>query len=213
MSGFDLSDYVDVAERLAEFRDKHPTGRIVTTPLKLPEAYAGTFVAVYAEVWRERESGPPDGTGMAWEPVPGKTPYTKESELMNAETSAVGRALVNALVADTKKGVASKQEVRSKPSGRSDRKEKAAAPPDAPSGEGGVAAAGGQEDASSTPSGSSSERPSPSEPATEKQWERAEAVFGSKAAVLRMAHDVFEVAKAEDITSQQMFNLIAARVG
>ena len=43
--------------------------------------------------------------------VPGLTPYTKNSELQNAETSAWGRALVAVLAADTKEGVASADEV------------------------------------------------------------------------------------------------------
>ena len=51
---------------------------------------------------------------MAWEPFPGRTPYTFNSELMNAETSAQGRAIVAALAADTRKGVASQEEVRNR---------------------------------------------------------------------------------------------------
>ena len=31
--------------------------------------------------------------GTAWEPFPGKTPFTRDSEMMNAATSALGRAL------------------------------------------------------------------------------------------------------------------------
>jgi hypothetical protein len=49
---------------------------------------------------------------MAWEPVPGKTPYTRGSELMVAETSAWGRALAAIGIA-TNKSVASAEEVRS----------------------------------------------------------------------------------------------------
>jgi len=43
--------------------------------------------------------------------VPGLTPYTRNSEVMVAETSAWGRAIVAALAGDTKRGVASKEEV------------------------------------------------------------------------------------------------------
>ena len=43
--------------------------------------------------------------------MPGKTPYTRDSEVMVAETSAWGRAIVAALAGDTKRGVASKEEV------------------------------------------------------------------------------------------------------
>jgi hypothetical protein len=49
---------------------------------------------------------------MAWEPVPGRTPYTKGSELMVAETSAWGRSLAAIGIA-TNKSIASAEEVRS----------------------------------------------------------------------------------------------------
>ena len=42
------------------------------------------------------------------------TPYTKNSELQNAETSAWGRAIVAVLAADTRKGVASRSEVEAR---------------------------------------------------------------------------------------------------
>ncbi|HEY7821467.1 MAG TPA: hypothetical protein VIG24_01465, partial [Acidimicrobiia bacterium] len=55
---------------------------------------------------------PAPGVGLAWEPVPGRTPYTRGSELMVAETSAWGRALAAIGIA-TNKSVASAEEVRS----------------------------------------------------------------------------------------------------
>lgn len=58
------------------------------------------------------------GIGVAWEPFPGRTPYTKDSELMNAETGAWGRAIMAALAADAKKGIASAQEVRNRSADR-----------------------------------------------------------------------------------------------
>src|SRR3990167_9784769 len=65
---------------------------------------------------RAGASRPPDdprpGVGHAFEPIPGKTPYTKDSETMNAETSAWGRAIV-ALGFETKK-IASANEVRAR---------------------------------------------------------------------------------------------------
>ena len=57
---------------------------------------------------------PMPGIGTAWEPFPGRTPYTRDSELMNAETSAWGRAIVATLAADTNKGIASREEVRNR---------------------------------------------------------------------------------------------------
>ena len=45
--------------------------------------------------------------------IPGKTPYTRDSEVENAETSAVGRALAM-MGFEVRKGVASRQEVANK---------------------------------------------------------------------------------------------------
>jgi hypothetical protein len=50
---------------------------------------------------------------LAWEVIPGKTPYTKDSEVQNAETSAWGRAIV-AVGAATAKKIASREEVRNR---------------------------------------------------------------------------------------------------
>jgi hypothetical protein len=50
---------------------------------------------------------------VAAEPSIGKTSFTKDSEVMNAETSAWGRAIVACLAADTQK-IASANEVRNR---------------------------------------------------------------------------------------------------
>ena len=111
---FDLEDYVDVAERIALFKEKHPEGSLqpanLLEPYKILSSDDGRFVVYVAAAYRTPEDQRP-GVGVAWEPFPGKTPYTKDSELQNAETSAWGRAIVAALAADTKRGVASKNEV------------------------------------------------------------------------------------------------------
>lgn len=110
---FDLSDYNTVPERMAEAFAKYPEGRFQSEIVELPAAFAGQFVAVKARYYRTPDD-PTPGEGLAWELVPGKTPYTKDSELMNAETSAWGRALIAAFAADAKKGVASREEVESR---------------------------------------------------------------------------------------------------
>lgn len=110
---FDLSDYNTVPERMAEAFAKYPEGRFQSEIVELPAAFAGQFVAVKARYFRTPDD-PTPGEGLAWELVPGKTPYTKDSELMNAETSAWGRALIAAFAADAKKGVASREEVESR---------------------------------------------------------------------------------------------------
>ncbi len=114
MSDFQLDDdYVDVAERIRIFREKYPDGSL--RPARLEEPFTVVacggqmFVAYTAAAYRTPDD-PCPGIGSAWKLVPGPTPFTKGSELMNAETSAWGRAIVAALAADTKK-VASRDEI------------------------------------------------------------------------------------------------------
>ena len=109
-----MKDYVDVAERLKDFRAKHPEGSIQPADLAKPywlEVIDGQTYLVYAAACYRSPDDMRPGIGLAWEPVPGKTSFTRGSELMNAETSAWGRAIVATLAADTKRGVASAQEV------------------------------------------------------------------------------------------------------
>lgn len=111
--GFNLDDYNTVPERMAEAVAKYPEGRFQSEIVPLPAAFADKFVAVKARYFRTPDD-PTPGEGLAWELVPGKTPYTKDSELQNAETSAWGRALIAAFAADAKKGIASQEEVRNR---------------------------------------------------------------------------------------------------
>jgi len=103
----DLTDYVTVAERLLAFRKKYPDGRMTSEVIQTGHE---DYVAVRAACYRTVDD-PLPGVGLAWEPVPGPTPFTKNSELQNAETSAWGRALIAALVADSSRGIASRDEV------------------------------------------------------------------------------------------------------
>ncbi len=120
-------DYVDVAARIAAFREKHPDGSLQQVSLDFREVAGAWWVVYTAAAYRSPDDDRP-GHGTAWEPVPGRTPYTKDSELQNAETAAWGRAIVAALAADTRKGVASADEVRS----RQDRDVETPQVPDAP---------------------------------------------------------------------------------
>lgn len=114
-----LDDYVDVATRIAEFRAKYPDGYLA--PLNPAQPFKvltvgpddKMFIAVVAAAYRQPGDTSP-GVGMAWEPFPGRTPYTKDSELMNAETSAWGRAIIALGAADAKRGIASREEVRNR---------------------------------------------------------------------------------------------------
>jgi hypothetical protein len=110
---FNLADYNTVAERIAEFRTKHPEGSLQSEITELPPAFAEHFIAVKAFAYRTPDDSRP-GVGLAWEPVEGKTSFTRDSELQNAETAAWGRAIVAVLAADTKKGIASRDEVQAR---------------------------------------------------------------------------------------------------
>jgi hypothetical protein len=113
----DLGDYVTVAERIVEFRNAYPDGRLrpvdPAQPYRIETVGNKTFVVVAAAAYRTADD-PLPGIGMAWELFPGPTSFTKDSELQNAETSAWGRAIVAVLAADTKKGIATTEEVRAR---------------------------------------------------------------------------------------------------
>ena len=106
--------YNDVASRIVEFREKYPNGTL--RPLDKDKPYTleiingnPCFVVVAAAL--RTPDDPEPGVGMAYEPIPGSTPYTRGSELQNAETAAWGRAMIAALAVDAKKGIASREEV------------------------------------------------------------------------------------------------------
>jgi hypothetical protein len=111
MSGFNLDDYVDVAERIRLFYEKYPEGRIQTVEHGKYEVGGREFIYCKATAFRsaEDEHG---CNGIAWEPFPGPTPYTRDSELMNSETSAWGRAIIAAGIPSKK--IASREEVENR---------------------------------------------------------------------------------------------------
>ena len=138
MSGkFSLDDYVDVAERIREFSSKFPDGSLQgeghfvrQEPRHGDDVTMGTIIGyIYrARAYRHPEDNRP-GVGTAYEPIPGKTPYTRDSEVQNAETAAWGRAIV-ALGFETKK-IASRQEVKARqPAAKKESGAKPAAAPD-----------------------------------------------------------------------------------
>lgn len=107
-------DYIDVAARIAEFRDKYPTGSLQQVKYEFVQVAGKDWIVFTAAAFRTPED-PRPGVGTAWEPIPGPTPYTRDSEVQNAETSAWGRAIVAVLAADTKKSpIASAEEVRNR---------------------------------------------------------------------------------------------------
>ena len=111
------ADYIDVAQRIADFKAKHPDGCLrpadITKPYTIETIEGQTYIVVVAAAYRSKDDTLP-GIGMAYELFPGKTNFTRGSELQNAETSAWGRAIVASLDGDTKKGIASSEEVRNR---------------------------------------------------------------------------------------------------
>ena len=106
-------DYIDVATRIVEFRDKFPQGSLTQVDLQFISFGGKDWVVYTAAAYRSPDDLQP-GIGTAWEPVPGPTRFTRDSEVQNAETAAWGRAMVAALAVDTKKGIASQEEVRNR---------------------------------------------------------------------------------------------------
>jgi len=109
-------DYIPVNERIAQFIAKYPEGSLQpadpSQPYTVIEGKGESSWIVYTAAAYRHPGDDRPGIGCAWEPVPGKTPYTRGSELMVAETSAWGRAIA-ALGIATNRSVASAEEVRS----------------------------------------------------------------------------------------------------
>ena len=102
-------DYIEVKDRIQIFKEEFPEGCLQGT-WEFVEAQGDTLIVYTARAYRHHDDHRP-GIGTASEPFPGKTPFTRGSELANAETSAWGRALV-ALGIAAHKGIASAQDVR-----------------------------------------------------------------------------------------------------
>jgi hypothetical protein len=88
----DLSNYVDVPTRFAMALERWPELRLVENRPEVITLGEKTFIAVTVQAWRTPDD-PIPAQATAWEPMPGLTPFTKNSEMMNASTSATGRVL------------------------------------------------------------------------------------------------------------------------
>jgi hypothetical protein len=103
---FDLSNYVDVKTRIKMFYERFPEG-------SLQFEFKGTLgenIWGVAYAYRTPED-PRPATGTASELAKGKTAFTAGSELMNLETSAIGRAIGN-LGIGIEGGMATSDEVK-----------------------------------------------------------------------------------------------------
>ena len=112
MSAFNLGDYVDVPTRLAEALKRWPNLRIQETRPVIVTVDNQAYVEISCTVWRD-DTDPLPTTAYCWEPIPGRTPYTKGSEMMNASTSCLGRAL-GFLGMGIGKSIASRNEVQAR---------------------------------------------------------------------------------------------------
>jgi len=107
-----MDGYVEVSERIEQFYKKYPMGSLRCKEWSVETAGDQTFFVYVAQAFRNPDDEAP-AEGIAWEPVPGKTNFTRDSEAMNCETSAWGRAIA-ALGFEVKRGIASANEVRAR---------------------------------------------------------------------------------------------------
>jgi len=111
-----MDGYVDVAERIRRFKAAYPNGCLrpfnPSEPFRIMEIGGREFIVYTAAAFRSPDD-PCPGIAVAAEPAVGQTSFTKLSEVMNAETSAWGRAIVAVLAADSQR-IASAEEVRNR---------------------------------------------------------------------------------------------------
>ena len=116
---FDMSNYVDVAERLKLALEKWGEGlRIQCDPPKVVTINDRTFIEVTTRAWRSPDD-PLPSVATAWEPFPGQTTFTKNSEMMNCETSSLGRCL-GMMGVGVRNSIATSNEVRNRQNERDD---------------------------------------------------------------------------------------------
>lgn len=107
---FSLDNYVDVPTRLKQALARWPELRVHEDQPVIREIGNKLYIEVRTTVHRDPDDKLP-AIAYCWEPWPGTTPYTRDSEQMNASTSALGRALGFMLAFDK---MASREEVRNR---------------------------------------------------------------------------------------------------
>jgi len=107
----DLSNYVDVPTRFAAALERWPELRIIENRPEVITIADKTFISVTMQAWRTPDD-PIPAQATCFEPFPGKTSFTRDSEQMNASTSALGRVL--GLMMSFGPKMASAEEVRNR---------------------------------------------------------------------------------------------------
>jgi hypothetical protein len=107
----DLSNYVDVPTRFAAALERWPELRIIENRPEIITIADKVFISVTMQAWRTPDD-PVPAQATCFEPFPGKTSFTRDSEQMNASTSALGRVL--GLMMSFGPKMASAEEVRNR---------------------------------------------------------------------------------------------------
>lgn len=116
-------NYIQVDERIQKFLEAYPHGRLQSELLDYHVEGRGKvgnsdvlvgWVLMKAYAYRSPDD-PLPGIGYSSLVMPGGTPYTRNSELENCETSAWGRAIA-ATGIEVRRGIASSEEIRNKES-------------------------------------------------------------------------------------------------
>jgi hypothetical protein len=104
-----LENYVDVPHRIKLFYEKYPQGSLQLESIRFESIGDQVIVIGKAYAYRTPDD-PKPGVGTAQEYFPGKTGFTRGSEIQNLETSCWGRA-IGSLGIGIEKSIATKEEV------------------------------------------------------------------------------------------------------
>jgi hypothetical protein len=107
----DLTNYVDVPERFRQALQRWPELRVMENRPEIITIGDKTFISVTMQIWRTPDD-PIPAQATCFEPFPGKTSFTRDSEQMNASTSCLGRCL--GLMMSFGPKMASAEEVRNR---------------------------------------------------------------------------------------------------
>ncbi len=110
---FELGDYVEVKDRIKLFYELFGQGRLVTGEVRLTTEPDGVPRVMVQGLAYRTPDDPLPGVGWSWLMLPGSTPYTRGSEIENAETSAWGRA-IGSLGILIDRSIASANEIQNK---------------------------------------------------------------------------------------------------